>query len=123
MSKSALAAVLLSAAVGIGAMLYFRTMPNVYFVAGPGPYEHAWQMTIIPIVVVFSLILGAMEPRAPWLWPLLIMGVHYFSGFALVKPWGQIPPFEFLYFELLALPGIAAAYLGAHLRKRFGNAT
>jgi len=122
MSAKEMVISLCSALVGIGAMLCFRSMPAVYF-TNSDSYDFAWEKTIVPVVAIFSLVFGAIEPKVPWRWPLIIMTVHYFSGFALMTNWGQIPPFEIAYCAVLALPGLTTAYIGAFLRRRFEDAT
>ena len=103
-------------------MFYFCSMPAVYFVETDS-YDSAWEKAIVPVVAVFSLVFGMLEPRKAWRWPLVIMGFHYASG-VLMKHWGQLLPFELLYAGFLSIPGVAAAYLGAFLAKRLGkNAT
>jgi hypothetical protein len=47
--------------------------------------------------------------------------VHYFSGFYVMKFWGQIPPLELIYIGLLSLPGVATGYLGKWLRRKYEN--
>ncbi len=75
----------------------------------------------VPTIAFFSFIFGFVEPKRPWRWPLIMAYVHYFSGFSIMKYWGQIPPLELIYITLLASPGIATGYLGASMAKRFGR--
>lgn len=81
-------------------------------------YSFLWEKLLVSSIAVFSFVFGYLEPNAPWRWPLLMAYVNYFSGFLIMRHWGQIPPFELIYVTLLALPGIALGYLGAFLSKR-----
>jgi hypothetical protein len=74
-------------------------------------------------LITFSLVVGFIEPRAPWRWPLVMAYVHNFSGFYIINNWGQIPPLELFYIGVLALPGVATGYLGRWLRRRYENRT
>jgi hypothetical protein len=106
--------------VAIGAMFLFRWLqPGEEF--RTDGYTLLWEKTVLSAVGLFSLAFGFIEPRSPWRWPLLMMYVHYFSGFAIMERWGQVPPFELIYMAILSLPSIALGYLGAFLAKKLGN--
>jgi hypothetical protein len=81
-------------------------------------YNFLWEKVFVSTSIVFGLITGFTRTGAPWLWPFVMGYVHYFSGFAIMKFWGQIPPFELIYIGLLSLPGVAMGYLGKWLRKK-----
>jgi len=98
-------------------MYFFRWLTGDEPSAGTG-YDFLWEKVFVSTVVVFSFAFGFAEPKSPWRWPLLIAYVHYFSGFFIMRFWGQIPPFELVYITLLALPGVLAGYLGALLRRK-----
>ena len=116
MRRSGLLA-LSSALAGIGAMYLFRLLNGDQ--SPSTPYNFIWEKVFVSAIVVFGFAFGFVEPRAPWRWPLVMGYVHYFSGFFIMKFWGQIPPFELLYIGLLSLPGVAAGYAGKWLGKKF----
>lgn len=101
---------------GITTMCLFR------WLAGDNPpsdsYDFLWEKFIVSALTIFSFICGFIEPNAPWRWPLVMACACYFSGFIIMKSWGQIPPFELIYIGLLSLPAIAAGYLSAWMGKR-----
>jgi hypothetical protein len=103
--------------VALTAMYFFRWVTGDEPSAGTG-YDFLWEKVFVSAVVVFSFAFGLAEPKSPWRWPLLIAYVHYFSGFFIMRFWGQIPPFELVYITLLALPGVLAGYLGSLFRKK-----
>ena len=103
-------------------MFIVSSWPDLFFPTSDS-YDFVWEKALVATVAFFSLILGAVQPRGAWKWPLVMASAHYLSGFVLMHPWGQIPPLELVYVAVLAIPGIATAYLGAFLSKRFGNAT
>lgn len=98
-------------------MYFFRWLTGDEPPAGSG-YDFVWEKVFISTTVAFSFAFGVVEPKSPWRWPLLIAYVHYFSGFFILRYWGQIPPFEMVYITLLALPGVVAGYLGSLLRRK-----
>lgn len=108
--------VISSAVAGIGSMYAYHWLtgdqpPSV-------PYNYSWEKFLISAVVVVSFVLGFIEPKAPWRWPLIMAYGHYVTGFFVMRVWGQIPPIEFIYVTLLSLPGIGAAYVGRWLAKK-----
>jgi len=113
--------VVCSAAVAIAAMYLFSWLKSD---GEPttNEYTFLWEKVIVITIAVFSLVFGFVEPRAPWRWPLVMAYIHYFSGFFIMKHWGQIPPFELIYISLLTLPGIAMGYLGSFLVRKLDPA-
>jgi hypothetical protein len=79
------------------------------------PYDFLWEKMIISALIILSFICGFLEPKAPWRWPILAAYTHYFSGFFIMKFWGQIPPFELIYIGILSIPAIATGYLASWL--------
>src|SRR5439155_23319480 len=106
--------------VAIGAMFLFRWLRLSNEIGTKG-YTFTWEKTVLSAVGVSSFAFGFIEHRSPLRWPLLMMYVHYFSGFFIMKHWGQIPPFELIYMAILALPSIALGYLGVFLSRKLGN--
>ena len=113
---------LCSITVAVGIMFWFRWLEPTARTETEG-YDFLWEKLTVSTVTAFSLLFGFIEPRSPWRWPFLMMYAHYFSGFIIMRHWGQLPPFELIYMALLALPGIGAGYVGARLSKRIHVAT
>ena len=116
-SMLAVAAVLL----GIGGMLIFRAIGHAQYI-GVGQYDYFLEKFVAIGTVIGSLLLGGLDSKWPWLWPLVIVESFYFAGFALLPNWGQIPPFEVIYMGLLALPGVLAALIASHVTRLFRRA-
>jgi phosphoglycerol transferase MdoB-like AlkP superfamily enzyme len=112
---------LCSALVGIGAMYLFHWLNADQPPANP--YNFLWEKVFLSTLIMFGLVSGFMRAGAPWLWPFVMSYVHYFSGFVIMKFWGQFPPFELIYLGLLSLLGVATGYLGIWLRNRLWRST
>lgn len=111
-----------SVLVAVAAMFLFRFLEADQNLTAT-KYSFLWEKVFVSSVALFSFVFGYVEPKAPWLWPLLMVYVHYFSGFLIMSHWGQILPFELIYVTLLALPGIGLGYLGSLLAKKQRNAS
>jgi hypothetical protein len=106
---------LCSIMAAVGTMYFFRWLVSN---GSSAPFAFAWETTFVVSTMIVSWVFGIVEPQNPWRWPFLMAYVHYFSGFFIMKNWGQIPPFEVMYVTVLALPAVAAGYLGARLGTR-----
>lgn len=104
-------------AAAIASMHYLNWL-NVEQLYSQSEYMKVWSSKILVGFALLSLIFGAYEPRAPWRWPLLLMYVSYFSGFFIMKHWGQIPPFEIVVVGVQSIPLILLAYVGRFVRRR-----
>ncbi len=105
-----------SVLAGIGVMYLFRLLAGDEPPAEP--YDYLLEKVLVSTTILFGFVCGFLEPRAPWRWPLIMAYIHYFSGFYIMKYWGQIPPFELVYIGLLVLPAVITGYLGSWLRKK-----
>jgi hypothetical protein len=79
--------------VAVTTMYFFRWLTGDQPPGGSG-YDFVWEKVFVSTVVVFSFVFGLTEPKSLWRWLLLMAYVHYFSGFFIMRFWGQIPPFE-----------------------------
>lgn len=110
---------ILSAVIGILTMYLFDWYQAT---RDYDPAELVWETVALGSFGIFAFLFGLLEPREPpWPWPLVMMYVHYFSGFVIMDHWGQIPPFELIYIGLVALPCVALGYLGVFLRRRLSR--
>ncbi len=107
-----------SLVAGIGTMYLFHLLGGDEPPAEP--YDFLWEKVFVSAVMLLSFVCGFLEPRAPWRWPLVMAYAHYFSGFYVMKHWGQIPPLELIYIGLLTLPAIVQLTWALGLLRRLG---
>ena len=116
-TRKALILTVVCVTAAIGSMHYLNWL-NVELLYSQSEYMKVWSGKILLGFAVLSLFCGAYEPRAPWRWPLLLMYVSYFSGFFIMKHWGQIPPLEIVIVGVQSIPLILLAYVGRFVRRR-----
>jgi len=99
LSKTLVIVVFSAVVVGISLTYLFGWLrPDIEPTSSEYPF--LWGKVLIATISFFSFLFGFVEPRLPWRWPLIIAYVHYFSGFFILKHWGQIPPLELLYISV-----------------------
>lgn len=76
-----------------------------------------WQVAY-PLSLLACGVLGALSPRKPWRWPLLLFIAQAATLFVRAGELGNLWPLAIAMFLVLSLPGVALALLGAWLRGR-----
>ncbi len=90
-------------------------------------WDHSafWTMAV-PIMVVGSLIAGTIGPESPWVWGSVMVAAQMVAllGRAIPEQGENDPsllPVGLLFVAVIAVPCIAAGYLGSWLRRRGGS--
>ena len=71
-----------------------------------------------PLMMVIAGLLGAFFPVQPWRWVIMMVSVQFFALVALSDGSGNLLPVSLSIFTVVAAPCVAAAYLGAYLKRR-----
>lgn len=84
-----------------------------------------WQIGF-PLLIVVAFVLGAVWRERPWRWGALMVAAQAVWSLGLAFLQDGVPnllPLGLVMFALLALPCIAASYLGSRVGRAFSRST
>jgi hypothetical protein len=70
-------------------------------------------------ILVFSFLLGLLEPKRAWLWAILIslsIPISTFVGLAINFDFADTPPRFPIFLAVLVIPALLAAYAGVFVK-------
>lgn len=73
---------------------------------------------LYPAAIVLCAALGWFRPERFWLWPLVLFEAQLFGAMARSGEVGNLWPLAMMLFGVLSVPGVAAAWLAAWIRRR-----
>lgn len=85
--------------------------------------REAWDCTLYwsvgyPLMAIAAFSIACLAPERPWRWGLTVIGTQAICGFLRAFPGGlNLWPLSLALIVALALPLIAASYLGAFARR------
>jgi peptidoglycan/LPS O-acetylase OafA/YrhL len=120
--KSTLLPSALAAATGIASWEIVRQL---------GARREAWDDPLywqvgFPLLIVVAFVLGAVWRERPWRWGVLIVAAQAVWSLGLAFLRDGVPnlwPLGLVMFALMALPCVAAAYVGSRVGNAFSRGT
>jgi hypothetical protein len=79
----------------------------------------SWEVFYFIFSSASALIISWIGTNAPWRWIFALIIANYLSGYAFIKFWGQLGPFDLIFMAVYSIPCLLIAYAISYLKKLF----